>query len=99
MTRKKAAPKRKPAKSRGGRPTRAAASAKALAALAIDPSTIDPRTILATIAADPSAAATARVAACRVLLAGTGEIAPAADSDDDEDPVTKLALKLLRGAR
>src|SRR5262245_41163979 len=47
-------------KPRGGRPSRAEASAKALAALeaaGIDPMTVDPRLILRSIAADPSAPA------------------------------------------
>ena len=50
---------------KGGRPTRAEATAKALAAIVVDPTTIDPRGILAAIAADRSAPAGARVAACR----------------------------------
>jgi hypothetical protein len=61
------------AKPRGrGRPTRAeqaAKSAAALAAAGIDPSTVDPRAVLAAVAADPSAPASARVSAARALLA------------------------------
>ena len=56
---------------RRGRPTRAEQSAKALAALraaGIDPSTVDPRAVLAAVAADPSAPASARVSAARALL-------------------------------
>ncbi len=84
-------PKRKPRKNRGGRPTRAQASAKALAALAVDPASIDPRSILASIAADVAAPSTARVAACRALIAGN-------DGEDSkpEDSVTALALRILR---
>src|SRR5262245_6037228 len=55
-------------KARGGRPTRAEATAKALAAIGVDPRLINPMNILAAIAADPSAAPTARVMAIRVLL-------------------------------
>src|SRR5262245_35051858 len=55
-------------KARGGRPTRAEATAKALAAIRVDPVMINPMNILAAIAADPSAAPTARVMAIRVLL-------------------------------
>lgn len=90
-----ASSKRKRAsKNRGGRPTRAAASAKALAALAVDPETIKPREILAGIAADTSAPATARVAACRALL----QQAEGDNGDKpDDDPITTLALKLLAG--
>ena len=40
-----------------------------MAALLVDPATIDPRHILAGIAADTSAPASARVSACRALLA------------------------------
>jgi hypothetical protein len=74
-----------------GRPTRAAASAKALES--IDLATINAREVLLTIAADTSAPATARVAACRALLADGGKAAPAVD---EEDPVTAFALKLLK---
>jgi hypothetical protein len=82
-------PMRKRAKR--GRPTRAAASAKALES--IDLATINAREVLLTIAADSSAPATARVQACRALLQGD----PAKQPDKDDDPVTTLALKLLRG--
>src|SRR5262245_53894405 len=53
---------------KGGRPTRAEATAKALAAIGVDPAMINPMNILAAIAADLSAPATARVAAAKVLL-------------------------------
>jgi hypothetical protein len=49
-----------------GRPTRAAASAKALAT--VDLAGVDPRLILQQIAADASAPASARVMAARALL-------------------------------
>ena len=55
-------------KARGGRPTRAEATAKALAAIGVDPAMINPMNILAAIAADLSAPATARVAAAKALL-------------------------------
>jgi hypothetical protein len=54
-----------------GRPSRADASKRALLALlqaGIDPETINPRSILASIAADTSAPASARVSACRALM-------------------------------
>ena len=63
---------------RRGRPTRADASAKALQALAaagLDPTKVDPRLILQLIASDSSLPATARVAACRALLAAPAESA------------------------
>jgi hypothetical protein len=58
-------------KSKGGRPSRAAASAKALRG--IDPAAIDLVMVLRTIAADRSAPASARVNACRTLLALPGD--------------------------
>jgi hypothetical protein len=56
----------------GGRPTRAEATAKALKTPGIDPESIEPRHILSAIAADTSAPAAARVAACKMLLADIG---------------------------
>lgn len=86
--------KAKSPKKRGrGRPTRAEASAAALAN--IDVSTVDPRAILSAIAADPSAPATARVGACRALLS------PAAEPRDAEGPdaITRRALEILQKVR
>jgi hypothetical protein len=74
---------------RRGRPPRAVATAKAL--VGVDVSAVDPRAILRQIAGDCSAPATARVAACRALLAQSAG-APGAN----EDPITELALKLLK---
>ena len=51
---------------KGGRPSRAQASAKAL--LGVDLAAVDPVAILRAIAADRSSPASARVAACRALL-------------------------------
>ena len=76
-------------KRRGGRPRRAVASAKALAG--VDLSTLDPLAVLRGIAGDTSAPATARVAACRALLLADPKSAP----EGDDDPITRLALKLL----
>jgi hypothetical protein len=78
---------------RQGRPTRAEASAKALAG--VDPSQCDPVRILQLIAMDKSAAATARVAACRVLLGD----AAAKDKPDRtaarQDAIIARSLELL----
>jgi hypothetical protein len=79
----------------GGRPGRAVASAKALAALGVDPATIDPRWILASIAADASAPAAARVAACRVMLAAS----PKAPDRDEMDQTSARAIALLQQGR
>src|SRR5262249_3185610 len=64
-------------------------------ALGIDPDSIDPRAILASIAADPSMPPTARVAAAKALLRPVEpqDKAPVADK------VTERALALLGGAR
>jgi hypothetical protein len=65
----------KPRRGRG-RPSRAEASAKTIAALqaaGVDPTSFDPRAVLAAVAADASAPASARVAAARALLADAQE--------------------------
>jgi hypothetical protein len=54
-----------PTRNRGGRPSRAQASEKALAGLVIDPMTVDPKLILAQIMVDTSAPAAARVSAAK----------------------------------
>jgi hypothetical protein len=59
-----------------GRPSRAEASREALRG--VDPQSVDPLDVLREIAADPSAPASARVAAVKALLAA--ERARAADA-------------------
>ena len=76
--------------------SRVQATEKALAAILVDPSTIDPRQILAGIAADRSAPAGARVAACRTLL-GLSENSDA--QAGAEDTVAARAIKLMASAR
>jgi hypothetical protein len=83
------APKRK-----GGRPSRAEASAKALRG--VDLAEIDPVAILREIAGDTSAPAGARVAAAKALLG-------AQDQDPAEDPggdarINARAVALMRRA-
>lgn len=81
---------------RVGRPKRAAATKKALAALSVDPASIDPRSILASIAADVSAPASARVQACRALISGPSEPKRAeAGTGVPDDDVTQRALHLM----
>jgi hypothetical protein len=58
----------KPPRRRRGRPTREEAARRALAELGLDPRLLDPRRVLAAIAADADAPATARVNAARALL-------------------------------
>jgi hypothetical protein len=62
----------------------------------VDLDAVDPRKILLTIAADPSAPATSRVAACRALLRVDGRDDEPADEHDE---LTQAALKLLRGVK
>jgi hypothetical protein len=54
---------------RRGRPTREEEMRRTLAEVGCDPALIDPRRILAAIAGDADAPASARVAACKALLA------------------------------
>jgi hypothetical protein len=58
---------------------------------------VDPVEILRAIASDPSAPATARVAACRALVCAD----KAADRPDNEadDAASRLALRILKGRR
>lgn len=65
--------KTKPAKRGGkrpgaGRPKLGVTLQRQLAKLSIDPELVAPERILATIAADPTSPASARVAACKVLV-------------------------------
>ena len=81
-----------PTRNRGGRPTRAQASMKALAGITIDPTTVDPRVILAQIMVDTSAPAAARVSAAKALLAERGD----GGETRHEVDLNKRALALLR---
>lgn len=91
-------PKPKLARNLGGRPTRGEALRKAITAVGVDPALVDPRRVLAAIAIDESAATTARVAACRVLLAHQSGILPAlpAEVEDqlNDDDLTVRALRI-----
>jgi hypothetical protein len=78
---------------KGGRPTRAEATAKALAALAIDPRTVDPLAVLAGIMVDVSLPASARVQAARALIAARDQ-RPAEDFAASSD-VAARAIRLM----
>jgi hypothetical protein len=82
---------------KGGRPTRAEATAKALAVLAIDPRTVDPLAVLAGIMVDVSLPASARVQAARALIAARDQ-RPAEDSAAGSD-VAARAIRLMAAAR
>ncbi|RAZ90159.1 hypothetical protein DPM33_15130 [Mesorhizobium hawassense] len=78
-----------------GRPTRAAATAKALKG--VDVGQIDPMQVLREIAADRSAPAAARLAAAKALMTGGHK---KADCDGSEhDRISARALTLLKGGR
>jgi hypothetical protein len=79
---------------RVGRPNRAEASKKALAG--VDLSSVDAVAILRRIAADESAPASARVAACRALIAaGEGDTAADTPAGRPLDRASALAVRLL----
>jgi hypothetical protein len=61
----------------------------------IDPSSVDPRRILAAIAADPTVPASSRVLAARALMDDTGT-SKEAKADASKDRVSKRAVELLR---
>lgn len=97
-------PPARSAKAKGGRPTRAEALRRRIEAVGVDPNLVDPLRVLAGIAIDESASASARVAACRVLIAHSGRFFPAQpqqqDGDDEPRPrdlLTERALALMAG--
>jgi len=81
-------------KRKGGRPSRASASAKAL--LGVDLTAVDPVGILRAIAADLSAPASARVAACKALL-DVQDQDPAENSGGDTR-INARAVAMMRRA-
>jgi hypothetical protein len=80
-------------KRKAGRPNRREASSKALAG--VDVTTVDPFEVLRTIAADVSAPASARVAAAKALVADSQK----QPEDEAGDPVSRHALRILKGGR
>jgi len=88
------------ARRRPGRPSKAEEMRRALAEAGVDPTAIDPLRILAAIAGNGSMPPTARVAACRALIAArdpersvTSAVAAAGDA------VTERAQQLLAARR
>lgn len=61
-------PKRGGARAGAGRPPVNVTLQRAIARLGVDPATVDPLAILASIAVDQKTPATARVAACKALI-------------------------------
>ena len=90
-----AATRSKP-KRKGGRPSRAEASAKAL--LGVDLSACDPVAILREICLDRSQAGSTRVAACRALIAARAPAGPDG-APAGSDAVTERAQQLLAARR
>ncbi|WLA62378.1 hypothetical protein [Bradyrhizobium diazoefficiens] len=88
-----AAKSKRTTKRRRGRPTRKEASRTALSG--VDLTTLDPTTVLRSIAADESAPASARVAAAKALLSGT----PKPEEPAERDPIARRALRILQGGK
>jgi hypothetical protein len=83
---------------RAGRPSKLEEVRRALAEIGCDPTAIDPLRILAGIAADESMPPTARVTACKVLLAGRDPDQPT-HSAAGGDAVSVRAQQLLAARR
>jgi hypothetical protein len=71
---------------------------RTLAELGVDPALINPRRILASIAGDADAPASARVAACKALLAA-GDQDPAEASAIVGDAISVRAQEILAARR
>jgi hypothetical protein len=82
---------------RRGRPSKQEEVRRALAEVGCDPALVDPLRVLASIAGDADAPASARVAACKVLL-GVRDQDPAQDSAAGSD-VAARAIQLMAAAR
>lgn len=80
-------------KGKGGRPSRAEASAKALRV--VDLTAVDPVAILREIAADRSQPGSTRVSACRTLL---GVPDPAAEDSGGDTRINARAVAMMRRA-
>ena len=62
------------------------------------PNAIDPIAVLTSIASDPTAPATARVAAAKALLmAGRDRADAGAGDEPTDDPIERRALEILAG--
>jgi hypothetical protein len=84
---------------RPGRPTRQEELQQTLAELGIDPALIDPRRILASIASDADAPASARVSAARALLLEQRGRAPAEMKQPGKDKAEARPSKKAAAAR
>jgi hypothetical protein len=83
---------------RRGRPNKQEEVRRALAEIGCDPASIDPRRILAAIAGDADAPASARVAACKALLTAR-DPERSEDSAVSGDAVSVRAQQLLAARR
>jgi hypothetical protein len=81
-----------PQRRKRGRPTRKEEVARALAEIGIDPRSVDPLAVLASIMMDATLPASARVQAARALIAARQE--PAEDSAAGGD-VASRAIRLM----
>ena len=84
---------------RPGRPSKEEEVRQALAEIGIDPALVDVRRILAAIAVNKSMPPTARVAACKALLAARDHPGPEAASAVAGDAVSVRAQELLAARR
>ncbi len=83
-----------------GRPSREDALRRAIEGAGVDPASVDPRRILAAIAADAKAPAGARVQACRALIGSADKPpAPGDGGGVPDDALSRRALELIAGRR
>jgi hypothetical protein len=83
---------------RRGRPSKQEEVRRALAEVGCDPGLVDPLRVLASIAGDADAPASARVAACRALLAARAPDGPDGSATAG-DAVSVRAQQLLAARR
>jgi hypothetical protein len=84
---------------RRGRPTKAEEVRRALAEIGVDPALVDPRRVLASIAGDADAPASARVSAAKALLAARDQGSPDEGLAAGGDAVSVRAQQLLAARR
>ena len=89
---------------KGGRPSRAEALRRRIAAVGVDPALVDPLRILAGIAVDETAPHAARVSACKAMMTAYARLVPVAaplPTEDTKAPeldaLTVRALALMAG--
>jgi hypothetical protein len=90
----------KPPRRKRGRPTKAEEVRRALAEIGVDPRTVDPLAVLASIMMDATLPASARVQAARALLAARDQDPQVSDAHRaGGDAVSVRAQQLLAARR